>query len=249
VEYVFSDSITAMSETNTGVDVTFKHGTPRSFDLVFGCDGLHSTVRRLWFGPEAEYSHFLELYFSVSIVDKLLIEPNTMQLFNVPGKAVMLNAYKNKTDIVFGFFSEKEIPYDRHDEAQTRKLIKEQFAGTGWRTTELLKDVEAATNFYFDKLCQIRMPSWSKGRVALVGDAGYCASPAAGMGGSLAIDGASALADAMRDHPGDFQRAFQDYNLKFRPFIDEVQAEAVKSGLEMLVPRTEEAIRARYAAT
>jgi 2-polyprenyl-6-methoxyphenol hydroxylase-like FAD-dependent oxidoreductase len=91
------------------------------------------------------------------------------------------------------------------------------------------------------------MPAWSKGRVVFVGDAGYCASPAAGMGGSLAIDGAAALADAMRAHPSDYARAFREYDVKLRPFIDEVQAEAVRVGLESLVPRTEEAMRARNA--
>jgi hypothetical protein len=57
------------------------------------------------------------------------------------------------------------------------------------------------------------------------------------------------LADAMRDGGGDFELEFRDYNEKFRPFIDEVQAEAVRTGLESLVPRTEEAIRARNART
>ena len=249
VELVFGDSIAALRETKDGVDVTFKKGAPRSFDLVFGCDGIHWSVRKMWFGSEAQYTHFLEQYFSVTIVDKLLIEANTIQMFNVPGKVVMLNAYKNKTDIILGFVSEKEIPYDYRDEAQQRQIIEQQFIGLGWRTAELLKEVQGSTNFYFDKLCQIRMPEWSKGRVALVGDAGYCPSPAAGMGGSLAIDGAAALADAMREHPGDFERAFREYDQKFRPFIDQVQAEAVKTGLEMLVPRTEAAIRERNAKT
>ncbi len=249
VELVFSDSIAALRETKDGIEATFEKGARRSFDLVFGCDGIHSAVRKMWFGSEAEYTHFLEQYFSITIVDKLLIEQNTAQLFNVPGKAVMLNAYKNKTDIILAFFSEKEIPYDYRDEAQQRRIIAEQFDGQGWRTAELLREVQGSQSFYFDKLCQIRMPSWTKGRVALVGDAGYCASPAAGMGGSLAIDGAAALADAMREHAGDFELAFRDYNEKFRPFIDEVQAEAVRTGLETLVPRTEEAIRARNAQT
>ena len=89
------------------------------------------------------------------------------------------------------------------------------------------------------------MPSWTKGRVALVGDAGYCASPAAGKGGSLAIDGAAALADAFQKHNGNFELAFQDYDKSFRPFIEEVQAKVVSVGLETLVPGTEEAIRKR----
>jgi 2-polyprenyl-6-methoxyphenol hydroxylase-like FAD-dependent oxidoreductase len=75
-------------------------------------------------------------------------------------------------------------------------LWRRQFSGEGRRTPELLEKLNRCRDFYFDKIRQIRMPSWTKGRVALVGDAGYCASPAAGMGGSLAIVGATALADA-----------------------------------------------------
>ena len=248
-ELVFGDSITGLRETAGGVEVAFRKGAGRAFGLLLGCDGVHSGVRKLWFGEEAQYTHFLQQYFSITIVDKLLIERDTAQMFNVPGKAVMLNAYKNKTDIILGFVSEREIPYDHRDEAQQRRIIAERFAGVGWRTAELLGEVAGSESFYFDKLCQIRMPAWSRGRVALVGDAGYCASPAAGMGGSLAIDGAAALADAMRTHAGDPARAFRAYDEKLRPFIDQVQAEAVRVGLETLVPRTEEAIRARNAKT
>jgi 2-polyprenyl-6-methoxyphenol hydroxylase-like FAD-dependent oxidoreductase len=70
------------------------------------------------------------------------------------------------------------------------------------------------------------MPAWTKGRVALVGDAAYCASPAAGMGGSLAIDGAAALGDAFSDSGGDHVSAFRNYEKNFRPFVEQVQASA-----------------------
>jgi 2-polyprenyl-6-methoxyphenol hydroxylase-like FAD-dependent oxidoreductase len=146
------------------------------------------------------------------------------------------------------FFSAAEIPYDYRDEEQQRRMIQQQFAGMGWRTPELLDEVATSKTFYFDNLCQIKMPSWTKGRVALVGDAGYCASPAAGKGGSLAIDGAAALADAFEKCNGNFELAFAEYNRSFRPFIEQVQADAAKFGVEMLVPRTEEAIRARNSA-
>ena len=161
----------------------------------------------------------------------------------------MLNAYKDKTDIVFAFVSEETIAYDRRDEARQRQLVADQFATAGWRCPELLAALARADNFYFDKLCQIRMPAWSRGRVVLVGDAAYCASPAAGMGGSLAIDGAAALADAMRSAGDDHALAFRRYDETLRPFIDQVQADAVRTGLESLVPRTWEAIRARNERT
>ncbi len=244
VAFVFSNSIAALDETENDIHVSFKDGSRRSFALVFGCDGNHSLVRKLQFGDETQYAYFLGQYFSITIVDKLLIRENTTQMFNAPGKVVMLNAYNKKTDIVLCFFSEKEIPYDYRDEEQQRNIISEQFTGQGWRTPELLEEVRKSKMFYFDKINQIKMPSWTKGRVALVGDAAYCASPAAGMGGSLAIIGAAALADMFRKHHNNFELAFKDYNESFRPFIEDVQANAVKA-LDVLIPKTAEAIRAR----
>jgi 2-polyprenyl-6-methoxyphenol hydroxylase-like FAD-dependent oxidoreductase len=247
VEFRFDESIERLEDSEDEVKVTFKSGQQRVFSLVFGCDGNHSAIRRMCFGDESAYSKFLQLYFSISIVDKLLIEENTGQIFNVPGKSVMLNAYNGKTDIAFAFFSEKEIPYDYRDQQMQRHSILAQFAGEKWRTRELLEEMERCSNFYFDKLTQVRMSSWTKGRVALVGDAAYCASPAAGMGGSLAIIGAAALYDAFQKHPSDLAAAFQEYNHSLRPFIERVQADAVEFGLETFAPKSEEAIRARNA--
>jgi 2-polyprenyl-6-methoxyphenol hydroxylase-like FAD-dependent oxidoreductase len=245
VEFIFNDRITALKETNDDIKVTFKNNPPRAFDLVFGCDGMHSGVRKIWFGHEAEYAHFLGAYFSITIVNKLLVKQKTMQMYNVPGKAFMLNAYTGKTDIIFCFLSEREIPYDYRDIGQQRKIILEQATGLGWRTSELMKEVQQSENFYFDKFCQIKMPSWTKGRVALVGDAAHCASPAAGVGGSLAMEGAAAVADALQKYNGNYALAFPEYHKNLRPFIEEVQAQAELNVKESFIPRTEEAIRKR----
>jgi 2-polyprenyl-6-methoxyphenol hydroxylase-like FAD-dependent oxidoreductase len=239
VEFVFKNSIEALDATENDVRVSFEDGSQRSFALIFGCDGIHSRVRKLQFGDEAEYTHFLGQYFSITIVNELLIKENATQVYNEAGRFVMLNAYNNKTDIVLCFSSEKEILYDYRDEAQQRKIISEQFAGQGWKIPELLEKVANSTSFYFDKICQIKMPSWTNGRVALVGDAAYRASPAAGMGGSLAIIGAAALADAFQKHHGNVELAFQDYNESFHPYIERVQADAVNN-LNVLNPKPED---------
>jgi len=247
VEFIFNNSITALDETKAEIAVHFKNGEQRAFDLVLGCDGMHSNVRKIWFGEEHEFTHFLGAYFSITIVNKLLIEQKTMQMFNLPGRAITLNAYNGKTDIIFCFLSENQIPYNYRDEAQQRKIIMEEFADAGWRTVELMEELKNTKGFYFDKFCQIKMPTWTKGRVALIGDAGYCASPAAGMGASLAIKGASALADALQKHNGNFKLAFSDYNRNLRPFIEEIQAIAELNVKENFIPKTEEAIRVRNA--
>jgi 2-polyprenyl-6-methoxyphenol hydroxylase-like FAD-dependent oxidoreductase len=245
VEVIFGDSIASLQDDGAAVHVAFASGSARTFSLVFGCDGNHSALRRMHFGDEALYSHFMGLYFSISIIDKLIVQANTTQIFSVPGRTVMLNSYEDKTDIVFCFHEAHAIPYDYRDEDQQRRIVQDRFAGLGWHVPALLDELRRSDNFYFDKMSQIKMPSWTKGRVALVGDAAYCASPAAGMGGSLAIIGAAALADALRSHPRDLTSAFKAYHDSLAPFIEEVQSGAIEYGLDMFAPKTEEQLRAR----
>uniref|UniRef100_B0T7E5 Monooxygenase FAD-binding n=1 Tax=Caulobacter sp. (strain K31) TaxID=366602 RepID=B0T7E5_CAUSK len=247
VEIRFDDTIASLEENEDGVWVGFADGTERTFSLVLGCDGSHSSVRKKVFGPEADYSHFLGIYFSISIVNRQIVEKDTTQIYSVPGKTVMLNSYDGKADIVLCFHSDVEIDYDYRDQGQQKQIILDRFTNLGWRTPTLMEEVKRSENFYFDKLCQVKMPSWTKGRVALVGDAAYCASPAAGMGGSLAIVGAAALAEAFARYGEDYAAAFEAYDQNLRPFIEEVQVEAVTFGLETFAPRTQEAISMRNA--
>jgi 2-polyprenyl-6-methoxyphenol hydroxylase-like FAD-dependent oxidoreductase len=245
VEFLFSDSITALQETADKMRVTFKNHSARAFDLVFGCDGSHSGTRKVWFGPEQDYAHFLGAYFSISIVPGLLVKERTMQTFSVPRKSVMLNGYNDKTDIIFIFLANNEIPYDYRDLIHMRQIIKDQFSDAGWRTTELLEEVQRSPDFYFDKFCQIKMPLWSKGRVAMIGDAAYCPSPASGQGGSLAMRGAAAIADALLKYQGDYQKAFAEYERQLRPRIEEVQRLAEHNVKTHFILKTEEEIRKR----
>jgi 2-polyprenyl-6-methoxyphenol hydroxylase-like FAD-dependent oxidoreductase len=245
VEWLFANSIAAVEESAEQVHIVFSSGRKQAFSLVLGCDGTHSNVRRLCFGEEASFVVFLKNYFSLTIVPRLLMQENMSQMFSVPGKTVMLNTYNGKTDIAFCFSSQEEIPYDRRKQDEQKRTIRSTFEGGPWRVDELLDEMSGSENFYFDKLCQVHMSSWTKGRVALVGDAGYCPSPAAGMGGSVAILGAAALGEALAKHAGDLAAAFQDYEQNFRPVIEGIQAQAVAFGLEMFMPASEEAILKR----
>lgn len=245
VEYLFGTRITALHEAPAGVTATLADGSQRTFDLVVGCDGVHSGVRKLWFGHEAEYSQFLHYYFSLTSLDKALMPPATAQLYNVPGKVVMVMDQNGKTDVAFCFYSEQEIAYDYRDPTQQAAIVAEQFAGEGWRTAELLAEVAQQQTAYFDKFSQIRMPAWFKGRVVLVGDAAYCATAAAGQGGSLALAGAAALAEALHQHNDDLALALPAYDHALRPYVEEVQDMALVMLNEYLVPQTEAGIRQR----
>jgi 2-polyprenyl-6-methoxyphenol hydroxylase-like FAD-dependent oxidoreductase len=237
VELLFGRSIKQLEDQPDGVTVTLNDGTRRTFALVFGCDGNRSNTRKLVFGDEQNFTYFMGGYVYLKVVPVTgILLPNVSEVFSVPGRTVMLNGYDDRTDIGLAFRTEGEIEYDYRDRAQQRAMIHDHFDGLGWKVPTALKHVGTDDDFYFDRINQIRMPSWSKGRVVLVGDAGYCVSPVAGLGGSMAIIGAGRIAEALERHGADYAAAFQDYHDKLHPFVEEVQERAANDGMATIFP-------------
>lgn len=245
VEVRFGRSIKEMADGTDGVAVTFDDGSRGDYALVLGCDGNRSNTRRLVFG-DSDASFFMGGYFCIKVVPETgLLPADVSEIFSTAGRTALLNGYDDRTDIALAFRSAVEIDYDHRDRAAQRRMIHEHFEGLGWKVPAMLAHLDAGDDVYFDKINQIRLPCWSKGRVALVGDAGYCVSPVAGMGGSMAIIGAARLADALRRHGDDHQTAFRAYHDGLHGFVAQVQEQAVATGMAMMFPADDEAIAER----
>lgn len=237
-EYIFDDSIAAMQQTATGVEVSFQKGEPRKFDLVIGADGLHSNVRALAFGDESRFLHHLGIYFAI------FTTPNFMDLKEMAGlyygtlgrRTGIFSARKDTEARASLYFASPAFDYNYRDINAQKDIIRDRFKGEEWQIPQLLKYMDSAPDFYFDSVSQIRMDRWSDGRIALLGDAGYCASPMSGMGTSMAVVGAYILAGELNEADGDYATAFARYEQCMRPFV--TAAQKMAEGAEWFVPTT-----------
>ncbi|WP_394552473.1 FAD-dependent monooxygenase [Agromyces sp. MMS24-JH15] len=210
VEFRFGDSIRALDQDDGGATVAFDHGGTDRFDLVIGADGIHSNVRRLAFGPVARFTVHRGHYFAFADADASLGEDRWMTIHNRPGR--MAGIWRSGTHAqakAYFLFRSPELAYDRRDARLPARFLTDAFADdTSWHVGDLLDTALADPGLMFDALSQVRMARWSTGRVALVGDAAWCASPASGAGAELALVGAYRLAIELAAAPGEHRLAF-----------------------------------------
>ena len=247
VEFLFGDSIDTLDESAHGVDVAFHSGQQRTFDLVVGADGMHSATRESLFGPEERFHRYLGYCFALFTLPNTFGLSREVVLWNTPGRAAALYAVGDSDELhAFLTFHRPEPPFDalRNPDAQ-RELVAKVFAGAGWEVPAMVDALRDADDLFFDTAAQIRMPHWSRGRVALVGDAAYAPSFLTGQGSSLALAGAYMLADSLatnRDHTA----AFAAYERGVREFVTMNQA-LVDNGAATLFPTTAWALEQRNA--
>ncbi len=252
VEYVFGDHVTGLVSHDDGVGVTFARGPARTFSLVVGADGLHSAVRALAFGEEARFLRPLGGYMSFfTVPDPRPADDRSWFLTHAtPGgrSAGLRPAGAGNAKALLTFRSEP-LRIDPRDVAAQKAVLAGRFAGMAWEVPRILAGMEEATDFFFDAIGQVHMDACSTGRVVLLGDAGYCASPLTGMGTSLALVGAYVLAGELGRAEGadegadDPAVAFARYEQVMRPYIAQCQ-KLPPGGLAMMAPRTAWAIRA-----
>ncbi|AEA25724.1 FAD dependent oxidoreductase [Pseudonocardia dioxanivorans CB1190] len=249
VETLFGETVAAVDDVDGAVHVRFASGTSRDFDLVVGADGLHSAVRTLTFGAQEQFERYLGMVVAVFEVEGYA--PRT------EGAAVMhadvgfqLLRVSLRDDVTMFCVSL------RHDDGlaavpdgpqEQQALLRHRLAGAGWETPAVLDAMGAARTFFFDRVSQIRMPSWTRGRVALVGDAAACPSFLAGQGSALAMVEAYVLAVELARADGDHARAFARYHERLGPLLRSKQDAAVGLGLAF-APRSRAALAVRNVA-
>ncbi len=218
VEFLFGDSITALYTELGGVNVAFAQSRPRRFDLVIGADGLHSRVRELIFGPEDRCVRPLGLYIATMSLGRAATDPYTVLMYNRPGRSLTVHPVLGTAGVGFIFRAPPHPRADYRDLQDQKRVVLSAYGGMNWNVPELPglhEQVSAADDLYFDAISQVRIPSWSWGRVGLLGDAASCVS-LFGDGSSLAMQGAFTLADFLAESPHDPATALLRYESSHR---------------------------------
>ncbi|XXH00805.1 hypothetical protein Hte_007156 [Hypoxylon texense] len=242
-KYVFGTSIESFEQTDHVVEVRFTGGKTDTFDLVVGADGQWSKTRRMMLGPDVPDAL---LPLGGGVYTAYFTMPRPIEkgegyiatAYIAPGrKGFFLRRHSPDTvQVYMGCTSDSEkLKNARRGDTQAEKeALAEFYRGGGWRTKEIVEAMMDAEDFYCERMCLVKLDSWSRGRVTLVGDAGYCPSATTGMGTTCGMVGAYILAGEIARHCGGgasgdgntkdgLATALRAYEEKFRPFMDQVQ--------------------------
>jgi 2-polyprenyl-6-methoxyphenol hydroxylase-like FAD-dependent oxidoreductase len=240
VAYRFGDRITALSDG--GRRVTFAGGGTETFDVVVGADGVRSGVRRLAFGPDSRFVRPLGGYGCYFTMADPGDTGHWFEMANFPGGRVA-GIRPDRDGTAKGSLTFRARLASRPPRPDRRRLFEERFRGLGWRVPAMLDAIARADDFYFDEISQVRVGNWSRGRVVLLGDAGYCGTPLTGMGTNLSLVGAYVLAGELAA-AGRPEEAFAAYREQVDSYVAQ-GTELPPGGLRMFAPTHRLTIRAR----
>jgi 2-polyprenyl-6-methoxyphenol hydroxylase-like FAD-dependent oxidoreductase len=218
-DYLFGDTVTGLTEAADGVRVDFARAASQTFDVVIGADGMHSAVRRLAFGPEGDYVRHLGYYIAGWDLPNERGYGTTSMQYNVPGRMASVGADPRDPDRAGALvvFTGPRGDVDWRDLDRQKRMIADAFGGMRWHVPYLLDTLRGVDEMYFDSISRVRVPEWTKGRIALLGDAAWGVT-LGGMGVGTGVVGAYVLAGELALARDDHRAAFAAYEQRMRAY-------------------------------
>lgn len=220
----FDTTVAAFANTERCVEVTLTSGVTESVDLLVGADGVHSSVRQHAFGTPSRFTRQLGYRMAALILDDPPPQLHTRGAFvtlTCPNRQVTVYPIRGGRLATF-FLHKTRRPVQETLKGAACDELHRIYGDLGWVVPDLLAQCRTAQGIYFDAVEQVQMPTWSTGRVVLVGDACQCVSPLAGQGASMALTAGYVLAEEL-DANGDVSRVLTRYEERLKPTIERQQ--------------------------
>ncbi|MUV04688.1 NAD(P)-binding protein [Flavobacterium rakeshii] len=231
----FNTTISQLEEQSDKTKVTLSNGSTIEVDLVIISEGLRSATREKYFrGCQLEDFNTLyvggklNLYHTKQVgIFKIYIDVNKMlSIYPIAEDQIAIQCYLRSTEDLSTI----------KNNAPT--ILKNTFADYNPEVKQLLNNLLDNGLFFMDKMGMVNATHLVNGRMVLLGDAGYCPTALSGMGASLSIYGAKALAHFIAKHPDDILTACDCYNSLMQPIIEKFQTNA-KNNAASFLPKSE----------
>jgi 2-polyprenyl-6-methoxyphenol hydroxylase-like FAD-dependent oxidoreductase len=234
-------SIKSLNQHLDHVEVEFSDGSSDDFHLIIGADGLHSSIRKMVFNTSEYILSDLGFYIAVFSAPNYLKLSHAGMFYEHNGRELSVISDKDPKMALFWFMVRTQAQLKDIKQVSVQKaFIHEQCQGIGWESEKILTLLNTADDLYFDSITQVKMDKWSKDRIVLLGDSGYCASPLSGQGTSLALIGAYILAGELTTSKGDYETAFERYQSSLTSFVNANQSFAVWASEKYLAQEEKE---------
>ncbi|MFR0355597.1 FAD-dependent monooxygenase [Streptomyces sediminimaris] len=229
----------------SGIRVTLTDGTTLDADLLVGADGLHSTVRAMVFGEEQRCLRYLGYQTAAFTFDDPQVHAELGDRFCLTDTVDrQMGLYALRDGRVAAFAVHRSADPRRPEDP--RDALRREYGSLGWLVPRALAACPPSSQVYYDQVAQTDLPSWSRGRVVLVGDACQAVSLLAGQGASLAVAGAYVLADQLAGARR-VEDALRGYERLWRPVVRDRQRAARRTA-RWFVPETARRLRVRRTA-
>jgi FAD-dependent urate hydroxylase len=219
-------------DTGDGVIARFADGSEARADVLIGADGLRSTVRTL-LDPNAPSPRYTGLLSFGGMLADCGLPATGGRMHMVFGKRAFFG-YQVEDDGSGGWFVNLPHP-EPMTLGQARAVSAEEwlrrlraaFADDRTPASALLAAMDPADLLIVGPMEDLpTVPTWSRGRMVLVGDAAHAPSSTSGQGASLAMESAVQLARCLRDLP--HQQAFAAYEGLRRARVEKIIANAAR---------------------
>ncbi|ESQ79201.1 FAD-dependent monooxygenase [Asticcacaulis sp. YBE204] len=232
----FGDYITGITQTSDAITVTFAESEPETFDIVIVAEGVGSSTRELVF-PGENHPRWMDITMAYYTMPKGETDTDMGRWYNATGgRGILLRPGPDGQTHAFLTAQAKPKGEESLGVNEQKAWMYERFRDAEWEASRALEGMMIAEDFYFDVLRQVKMERWANGRVVLLGDAAWCATPLAGIGTTLALTGAYVLAGELSRSESP-TAAFAAYDALMRPFVEQGQG-VPKFAPKLLNPRS-----------